>query len=71
MSVLIKKEVRLLLPGFIACCVFALPNLFFRFKPDGSLENSGWFVVAFVFSGLMAVMLALNSFGAELGSGTF
>jgi hypothetical protein len=71
MKVLIKKEIRLLLPGFIACCLFALPNLFFRFKPDGSLENGGWFVLAFVFSGLMAVMLALNSFGAEIGSGTF
>ncbi|MGA9453567.1 MAG: hypothetical protein WBW41_19745 [Verrucomicrobiia bacterium] len=71
MSPLVKKEIRLLLPSFIACCALALANLFFRFNPDGSLQGWWWFVLAFVFSGAMAIMLALNSFGVEISSGTF
>ena len=71
MNPLVKKEIRLLLPSFIACCALALANLFFRFNPDGSLQGWWWFVLAFVFSGAMAIMLALNSFGVEISSGTF
>ena len=71
MNPLVKKEIRLLLPGVAVCCALALPNFFFRFDPDGSLMGWWWFVLAFVFSGAMAVMLALNSFGAEISSGTF
>ena len=71
MNPLVKKEIRLLLPGFGICCALALPNLFFRFNPDGSLQN-WWFILpAFVFCGAVAVMLALNSFGVEISSGTF
>ena len=71
MSPLVKKEIRLLLPSFVICCALALPNFFFRFNPDGSLQNWWWFSLAFVFCGAMAVMLALNSFGVEISSGTF
>jgi len=71
MSPLVKKEIRLLLPSFVICCAMALPNFFFRFNPDGSLQNWWWFLLAFVFCGAMAVMLALNSFGVEISSGTF
>jgi ABC-type transport system involved in multi-copper enzyme maturation permease subunit len=71
MNPLVKKEIRLLLPGFAVCCAPALANFFFRFNPDGSLQGWWWFVLAFVFSGAMAVMLALNSFGVEISSGTF
>ena len=71
MNAFVKKEIRLLLPSFLVCCALALPNLAFRFHPDGSLMGWWWFVMAFVFSGAMAVMLALNSFGAEVSSGTF
>jgi ABC-type transport system involved in multi-copper enzyme maturation permease subunit/alpha-tubulin suppressor-like RCC1 family protein len=71
MNALVKKEIRLLLPSFVVCCAMALANLFFRFNPDGSLQGWWWFVLAFVFSGAMAVMLALNSFGGEISLGTF
>jgi hypothetical protein len=71
MNVLVKKEIRLLLPSFGVCCALALTNLFFRFNSDGSLIGGWWFVLAFVCAGAMAVMLALNSFGAEISSGTF
>jgi hypothetical protein len=71
MNLLIKKEIRLLLPSFAVCCAPALANFFFRFNPDGSLQGWWWFMLAFVFSGAMAVMLALNSFGVEISSGTF
>jgi hypothetical protein len=70
MNPLVKKEIRLLLPSFGICCALALPNLFFRFNPDGSLQG-WWWLLSFVFCGAMAVMLALNSFGAEISSGTF
>jgi ABC-type transport system involved in multi-copper enzyme maturation permease subunit len=71
MNALVKKEIRLLLPSFAVCCAMALANLFFRFNPDGSLQGWWWFVLAFVFSGAMAAMLALNSFGVEISLGTF
>lgn len=71
MSAFVKKEIRLLLPGFVGCCALGLPNLFFRFNSDGSLQNAAWFFLAYVFSGALAVMLALNSFGVEIGSGNF
>ena len=71
MNPLVKKEIRLLLPSFAICCALALTNLLFRFNNDGSLATAGWFVLAFVFSGAMTVMMALNSFGAEISSGTF
>ena len=71
MNALVKKEIRLLLPSFAVCCALGLANFFFRFNPDGSLQGGWWFVLAFVFSGAMAVMLALNSFGAEISTGTF
>ena len=71
MNAFVKKEIRLLLPCFLIGCALALPNLAFRFQSDGSLMSWWWFVLAFVFSGAMAVMLALNSFGAEVSSATF
>jgi ABC-type transport system involved in multi-copper enzyme maturation permease subunit len=71
MNALVKKEIRLLLPNLLIGCALALANLMFRFNPDGSLMGAWWFVLAFVLSGAMAVMLALNSFGAEVSLGTF
>jgi len=71
MNPLVKKEIRLLLPSVAVCWALGLTNLFFRFNPDGSLQGWWWFVPAFVFCGAMTVMLALNSFGAEISSGTF
>jgi hypothetical protein len=71
MNPLVKKEIRLLLPGVATCCALGLANFFFRFGPNGSLENGWCFALAFVFCGGVAVMLTLNSFGAEVSSGTF
>lgn len=71
MNAFIKKEVRLLLPTFLIGCALAFSNLGFRFQTDGSLTNAWVFILAFVFSGAVAIMLALNSFGAEFSSGTF
>jgi ABC-type transport system involved in multi-copper enzyme maturation permease subunit len=71
MNAFIKKEIRLLLPTFLIGCALAFSNLGFRFQSDGSLTNAWVFMLAFVFSGAVAIMLALNSFGAEFSSGTF
>lgn len=71
MNALVKKEIRLLLPSFCVGCALALTNLAFRFNSDGSLTDGWWFVLAFMACGAVAVMLALNSFGAEFSSGTF
>ena len=71
MNAFIKKEIRLLLPSFGFACALALTNLFFRFNNDGSLAAAWWFFLAFAVCGALAVMLALNSFGAEISSGTF
>ena len=71
MNALVKKEIRLLLPSFGFACVLALPNFAFRFNSDGSLMGWWWFLLSYAFCGALAVMLALNSFGAEISSGTF
>lgn len=71
MNPLVKKEIRLLLPGIATCCALGLTNLFFRFDSDGSLQNWWLILPAFVFCGLMTVTLALNSFGSEISMGTF
>jgi ABC-type transport system involved in multi-copper enzyme maturation permease subunit len=71
MNPFVKKEIRLLLPSAAICCALGLANFFFRFDANGSLQGWWVFVLAFVFAGGAAVMLALNSFGAEISSGTF
>ena len=75
MNPLVKKEIRLLLPTVAVCCALGLSNFLFQFNFDASLQNWPWFmlgfVLAFVACGGMAVMLALNSFGAEISTGTF
>jgi ABC-type Na+ efflux pump permease subunit len=71
MNPFVKKEIRLLLPSAAICCALGLANFFFRFDTNGSLQGWWAFVLAFVFAGGAAVMLALNSFGAEISSGTF
>lgn len=63
-----KKEIRLLLPVFLINCVLACLNLF----PGQSEGAFGGIFLAlpFLFCPAMMVMLALNSFGAEVSSGT-
>jgi hypothetical protein len=71
MNAFVKKEIRLLLPALGISCALGLPNLFFRFHSDGSLQDWWWVLLAFVACAATTVMLALNSFGQEIGSGTF
>jgi hypothetical protein len=71
MSPLIKKEVRLLLPGFLIGVIMAISNCL---MPDvGPATPFRGVVVVFPFlcCPAMALMMALNSFGAEFSLGTF
>jgi len=70
MNSLVKKEIRLLLPYFGFACVLALAGLFFPNNPDNFL-NSIAYISSCVICPAAAVMLALSSFGVEVGSGTF
>jgi ABC-type transport system involved in multi-copper enzyme maturation permease subunit len=71
MNPFLKKEIRLLLPNFLAGVALTFPLLFL---PD-LRSSTGFRVVLFVFPFLlcpaMAVMMALSSFGAEVSAGTF
>jgi hypothetical protein len=70
MNALVKKEIRLLLPNFVIACVLALAGCFFPNNPD-SLLNSITYFIGCVVCPAAAIMLALSSFGAEVGSGIF
>jgi len=71
MNPLVKKEIRLLLPGFLIGVALTFTSwLIF----NGRFEsNWNWVVlfVSLVACPMMAVFMALNSFGAEISSGTF
>ncbi|HWY32638.1 MAG TPA: hypothetical protein VNX46_17875, partial [Candidatus Acidoferrum sp.] len=70
MSPLIKKEVRLLLPGFLTGVALTFSN--FLLPDFGSARIGNVFVVfPFLCCPAMALMMALNSFGSELSFGTF
>ncbi len=71
MNAFVKKEVRLLLPNAIFCGALGLTNSLFAFNNDGSLQYVWGFLLSFVCCGGLAMMLVLNSFGAEISSGTF
>ncbi|MGA2854694.1 MAG: ABC transporter permease, partial [Verrucomicrobiota bacterium] len=71
MNPLVKKEIRLLLPGFIigAALTFASWLLFDRrFETDWNWVP---LFVSLVACPAMAGFMALNSFGAEISAGTF
>ncbi|MGA3266448.1 MAG: ABC transporter permease subunit [Verrucomicrobiota bacterium] len=69
MNPLVKKEIRLLLPTFAIACVLALSNLLLPQKMEG-LNGILW-AFPFLLCPAAVVMLALNSFGVEMSSGTF
>ena len=69
MNPLVKKEIRLLLPGFLIGVALTFANGFL--KADQSLFNGLIVAVSFVSCSAIAVFMALNSFGAEISSGTF
>jgi ABC-type transport system involved in multi-copper enzyme maturation permease subunit len=69
MNALVKKEIRLLLPSFIIGCALASANWFLPQRPSDLGQM--WLLLPFVFCPLLVVNMALNSFGAEVGSGLF
>ena len=70
MNAFVKKEIRLLLPNFAFACILALPGAFFP-NDSNNVLNVICYFLACVFCPAAAVMLALSSFGTEIGSGTF
>ena len=69
MNSLVKKEIRLLLPSFLIGIVLTFANGFL--KADQSGFNGLIAIVSFGSCSVIAVFMALNSFGAEISSGTF
>jgi hypothetical protein len=69
MNPLVKKEIRLLLPNFIIGCVLASANWLLPQGPSDFRQM--WLLLPFVFCPLLVINMALNSFGAEVGSGLF
>ncbi len=71
MNPLVKKEIRLLLPSFLISVALAVLNCLL---PDFG-SSAGFRAVLIIFPFLlcpvMAVMMALDSFGAEVSAGTF
>jgi ABC-type transport system involved in multi-copper enzyme maturation permease subunit len=75
MNALVKKEIRVLLPSFLIGCVLTLAN-WFSFWENLFLENPSAFnsilsMIPLVVCPAVAVMIALDSFGGEVSSGTF
>jgi ABC-type transport system involved in multi-copper enzyme maturation permease subunit len=69
MNALVKKEIRLLLPSFLIGCVLAFSSRLWR-EGDGTFDSM-LELLPFVICPAVAVMMALNSFGVEISSGTF
>ena len=70
MNPLIKKEIRLLLPSFLIGVALACINVCFK-QDDQFGSNTLIAIVSIVACAGVAVFTALNSFGAEISSGTF
>ncbi|HEY1661960.1 MAG TPA: hypothetical protein VGI03_06030 [Verrucomicrobiae bacterium] len=67
MNPFIKKEIRLLLPALLIGCGLGVADVFLDWY-----HFIGWLsTVPLLICLAMAVMIALNSFGAEVGAGTF
>jgi hypothetical protein len=71
MNALVKKEVRLLLPSFAIAGSLTAANLFLPSKTDELGFSALQLLLPFFFCPVMAVMLALASFGSEISAGTF
>ena len=66
----IRKEIRLLMPALGAGCVLACADMLIRLPPDSSYLSFEWYLFSFLACPLVAVLMALQSFGAEVDSGT-
>lgn len=79
MNALVKKEIRLLLPNSILAVVLALTSVFFHDRAGewisgfqaGSWVSGFGYSLGCIFCPAIVVMLALNSFGVEVGTQTF
>lgn len=69
MNALVKKEIRLLLPSFLIGVALTFANCFYKESDLGF--NALASVVSITACSAIAVFMALNSFGAEISSGTF
>lgn len=69
MNALLKKEIRLLLPSFLIGVALTFSNWLLPANSTGF--STALFVLPFLFCPAMAVMMALDSFGSEVSSGTF
>jgi ABC-type transport system involved in multi-copper enzyme maturation permease subunit len=72
MNPLVKKEIRLLLPGFLASLMMALAI----WLVPQDLDSKSFFIkilviFPFLFCPVMVTMMALGAFGREFSSGTF
>lgn len=70
MNALVKKEIRLLLPNFAFAVVLALVSVFFHDQVGSWVTGFGYFLGC-IFCPAIVIMLALNSFGVEVGTQTF
>jgi hypothetical protein len=72
MNPLVKKEIRLLLPSWLAGVLLALGTGLIPEDPRGQpVYLTGFVMLLFVLGPAMLVTTALSSFGGEFGSGTF
>jgi ABC-type transport system involved in multi-copper enzyme maturation permease subunit len=74
MNALVKKEIRLLLPGFLIGVALTFANCFFKESVPAFKAlafNALTSVVSIAACSGIAVFTALNSFGAEISAGTF
>ena len=71
MNALVKKEIRLLLPNFGFACVLALGGIFIPANNGDNVFFQIISILSCVICPAAMVMLALSSFGVEVGSGTF
>jgi ABC-type transport system involved in multi-copper enzyme maturation permease subunit/alpha-tubulin suppressor-like RCC1 family protein len=72
MNALVKKEIRLLLPGFLIGVALTFGNV--ALNEQAHLEfnfNTLAILVSCIACPALAVFVALNSFGAEISAGTF
>ncbi len=69
MNPFIKKEIRILLPGFSIGVAVAFANLFVN--KDDSAFNGVAIFTSFIVCPALALFMALNSFGTEISAGTF
>ncbi|HTV62623.1 MAG TPA: ABC transporter permease subunit [Verrucomicrobiae bacterium] len=73
MNPFIKKEIRLLLPAFLIGCGLALTNgVLGQLGGQNLTQFAGpRAVIPYLLCPVIAIMIALDSFGAEVASGTF